>query len=266
MRAASTLAVVLAFAGACDQVTDPLTFGPRRIQVEAVLDLGFRNQYATINWSSPDARMDPIPDAVATLRTSDGLVIVAGLPNITAPTALGRLYQFKLDTSAVTLKPGETYQLTVAVGGTEVTGKTIVPTATMFSSDSGLQPTLFTRLRDTVRLSWPRFAGTSHYQISVVSQFRRPGTGELLFENVYSFFGDTSVVLAGTDNQLASDNPVFQVGTSTIIMVHAVDENYYTYYHASTDPFAGAPPSRLSGGLGVLGSIVPVVIRHYTVR
>lgn len=35
----------------------------------------------------------------------------------------------------------------------------------------------------------------------------------------------------------------------------------YTYYHATVDPFAGIPPSRLQGALGFFESFVPTYRR-----
>lgn len=47
--------------------------------------------------------------------------------------------------------------------------------------------------------------------------------------------------------------------------VAAVDSNYYDY-RVLSDPFVRAPPSRLQGGLGVFGSLVPVTVRTLRVQ
>jgi hypothetical protein len=49
-------------------------------------------------------------------------------------------------------------------------------------------------------------------------------------------------------------------------MVAAVDTNYYQYYRVPGDPFTPAVPSRLTGGLGVFGSVVPVYAKRFSVR
>jgi hypothetical protein len=49
-------------------------------------------------------------------------------------------------------------------------------------------------------------------------------------------------------------------------MVSAVDANYHEYMRIQSDPFAGAPPSRLIGAEGVFGAMVPMLIKSYDVR
>ena len=73
------------------------------------------------------------------------------------------------------------------------------------------------------------------------------------------------MTIAGTARTL-DDDPVFASGFRAVVVVSAVDDNYYTYFRTTVDPFAGAPPSKLTGALGVFGSIAPVVIRQYDVR
>jgi hypothetical protein len=50
------------------------------------------------------------------------------------------------------------------------------------------------------------------------------------------------------------------------VTVSAVDVNYYDYYRAQSDPFAGAPPSHLTGAVGVFGAYVPMLGGQLQVR
>jgi hypothetical protein len=81
----------------------------------------------------------------------------------------------------------------------------------------------------------------------------------------YRFFADTSVALAGTALTIAGDM-VFPPGDDVDIIVNAVDANYYDYYRAQSDPFAGPPPAHLTGAVGVFGSIAPVLFGKLKVR
>ena len=47
------------------------------------------------------------------------------------------------------------------------------------------------------------------------------------------------------------------------VLVAAVDSNFYDYYRTNNDPFTGAGIiSRLTGGLGLFGSLVSAHDRH----
>jgi hypothetical protein len=140
-----------------------------------------------------------------------------------------------------------TYVLHVRTSlGEEVSGTTIIPNATpslffvTLNSD-------FRRLRDTLRLNWPRVPGAGSYEVIV-----KPA-----HLDEYRVFTDTAVVLPGNMLTLAGDM-VFPPGVSASVLIIAVDANYYDYYRAQSDPFAGAAPSHLQGAVGVFGSVVPI--------
>lgn len=118
----------------------------------------------------------------------------------------------------------------------------------------------FDKSRDTVRLSWSRVAGATRYHVSVEVFYRFDN--QQFIDQTYSAFADTSIAIAGTARTLENDE-VFPAGTLAVIQVSAVDDNYYTYYHLKVDPFAGAPPSRLTGAVGVFGSVAAVHQRIY---
>jgi hypothetical protein len=150
----------------------------------------------------------------------------------------------------------------VAPGGgpvfQEATGTTTIPQAELPSSVEEFNE--FDRSRDTLRLVWPRALGARSYQVAIRSDFTTHG--KTFAYDTYTQFADTSVTIAGTARTL-DNNPVFYDETTATITVAAVDDNYYEFYHPTVDPFAGAPPSRLTGALGFFGSVAPVLIRRY---
>jgi hypothetical protein len=110
---------------------------------------------------------------------------------------------------------------------------------------------------DTLRLTWARGAAAAFW----VHIFSSDGFDDVQLDDTeYAFFAHSSVTLAGTA-RTPFDEPVFTGRTATVT-VAAVDENFHEYYRARIDPFAPAPPSRLEGGVGVFGSIVPIIVRH----
>jgi hypothetical protein len=176
-------------------------------------------------------------------------------------------YRFDLQSAGVSLVPGGSYQLRVATrGGEVITGTTTIPSAIPAPVPA---LALFHRLRDTVRLSWAAVGGADGYEAQVWNE----GTVTVFGENYasydlrtlrYAAFLDTSLTLAGTARHF--DDDIFFVDNTAMVVVYAVDANYYAYYRGVGDLFAGAVPSRLTGGLGVFGAVVPVAQRRLAVR
>jgi hypothetical protein len=81
----------------------------------------------------------------------------------------------------------------------------------------------------------------------------------------YRTFADTSITIPGTQLTVAGD-PVFPRGRPVEVLVSAVDMNYYDYYRAQSDPFAGAAPSHLVGAIGVFGAVVPLLLTELQVQ
>ena len=81
----------------------------------------------------------------------------------------------------------------------------------------------------------------------------------------FETFAESTFAIAG-DGRTFFDEPLFVPSQTTHVTVSAVDRNYYEYYRTLSDPFAGAPPSRLEGGYGVFGSLVELTIRSLNVR
>jgi hypothetical protein len=162
------------------------------------------------------------------------------------------------------LQPCQTYELHVVQGPDVVAGSTTVPCAQQ--SAVTMPSRAFSRARDTLRLSWPRVPGAKAYYIAVQNRFTNdpidPGFGTF-----FSTFADTGIAWPGNMRAVDDDDSdaIFLTGANTTIIVYAADDNFYTYYHAQIDPFAGAPPSRLEGAIGVFGSIVPIMRQGLTV-
>lgn len=193
--------------------------------------------------------------ATVTLTGPDDRVFTAAEDPAGAGPAV---YRFRGLQQTGALIPGGTYALrVVSPAGDTVMGETTVPSTA--PAPSNLFVFTFNRQTDTLRLDWRRIPGAKSYQVSV---FGEASTGERFH---YSVFADTTIVLPGTARTFET-NPVFPRNLRVRVVVAAVDDNYYTYFHAAVDPFAGAPPSRLTGALGVFGAAVPVIVRLYDVR
>jgi hypothetical protein len=100
-------------------------------------------------------------------------------------------------------------------------------------------------------------AGARSYQIFIRS-----------IASAYGLFAtDTSVVLPGTLQLLENGEDVFERRLTHQLAVIAVDENYFDYYHRTSDFFTGAGlVMHLDGGIGVFGSVVTVATRTIIVK
>ena len=239
----------------CDQPTDPIDRPERRILVHAVLDAGTLLQRVKVQYVDGNFghRLANIGNAIVTITTPTGAIFVGD------EVADGAEYQFiGLGGSTANLLASGTYTLHILTpAGEEVVGTTTMPTYTdLPEAVFVIQP--FHRETDTLRLEWKRVPRAARYEVAVESFVRAGNTG---FNQLYSTFADTSITIGGKARTL--ENDLVFAGEVATIVVSAVDDNYYTYYHASVDPFAGAPPSRLTGAIGVFGAMVPIVNRTY---
>jgi hypothetical protein len=251
---------------ACN-LEEPLPDPGRQLLVHAILDPAAQNQIITLDWSGAGHR-GPIDSATVTITTPDGRVLQA--TNDVMERQFDRdhrrhgFYRIDLRSAGASLVPGGSYSLRVRTpDGTEASGTTTIPQASPVADDS-TNVIVLNRSRDTVRARWPRVAGAKSYHVLVRNYSAAVADGAFQF-TTYSVFADTSISLAGTARSFESDD-VFEPRHIAIVTVCAVDDNYYTYYHSTIDPFAGAPPSRLTGAIGVFGAIVPVFIQRYDVR
>lgn len=198
---------------------------------------------------------EPVADAQVSITGPDGVTRDAGrLGDPSGQCCLPGMYVFWPSLGGFTLTPGGTYALRIRTpAGEEVTGTTVMPGPVEFA----LQPPhTFFRLRDTLRMTWPRIPGAASYEVMI----RLSHSG-----NEYRVFADTAYTLAGTALTIAGDE-IFPRGEDTDVVVSAVEVNYYDYYRSQSDPFAGAAPSHLTGAVGVFGAIVPIFATRLLVR
>ena len=246
------LALVLS---GCEIPEDPLAPQPRQLLVHAALDAGSSRQVIDIEWSD-GSPINPAFSAAITITGPFGQVYSA---NAESGPNNREVYVI----TQMLVLPGEEYSLRVELGSTVVTGTTTVPDATPIRC-CAIFASPFSFRTDTLRMAWPRVPGAQAYYVTVQNEFG--GSGEpVTYGTFYSTFSDTSVVLPGTLKSF-EDDYAFQDGATATVLVNAADDNFYTYYHAQIDPFAGAPPSRLNGGLGVFGSLVPIAYRRLSVQ
>jgi uncharacterized protein DUF4249 len=257
-------AATLLLAG-CKPPTDVIGSGEQLLLVQAVLDAGASEQYVSVRRTSGFATTSEISNAVVTITDPHGVEYTStrvdqdssdGFP-VSPVVHVIPLHGFAL-------QPGGTYRLRVAIQGGEVAGgiTTIPDAAPVIRSDT---IPVFERSRDTLRLAWPRISGARSYQLLVQMRYRfvtGPDTTSVYASETYRAFRDTSAAVPGTAHSIDDvdvfwrPNPSYTLAGEVIAV--AVDDNYYEYYHATTDPFAGAPRSRLTGAIGVFGSVVPL--------
>lgn len=244
----------------CRNLDEPVSPTKSQLAVHAILDVGDDLQQifiyrtlAGLPTATNASRDEPVRAASVTLTAPNGGTIT-GFESTSDQfyNPVPGLYLFKPTDFGAGLVEGGTYTLHIRTSfGEEVTGTTTIPSPL---SELRVALRVFVRARDTLRLDWPQASGARGYELVL-------GTGKVVW---YRTFADSSVTLPGT--MLTIDgNPVFAGGQAQAI-VDAVDDNYYEYYRAQSDPFAGVPPSRLVGAVGVFGSVVPIIVADLLVR
>jgi hypothetical protein len=242
----------LAAAGCVDQA--PTAATANALIVHAVLDLSTRDQYVVIQSTTGSIdQQRPVTGAIVTITTPDGHALLADetldSTRYLTPSTMPRVttvYRVSLDRYGIDLVPGGTYRLRVTTpDGREVSGVTTIPNAVLDTA-----PTTQTiDRRDTVRMSVPRAVGVSAYE--VVASWR----------SRTAFFSDTAVALPAP--VVSTNGPggiVFEPPTPWMVVVSAVDQNYYDYFRRASDPWTGSGViSHLDGAIGVFGSMVSVL-------
>lgn len=249
-------------AAACEPPTDPLAEPPRRLVVHAVLDAGASAQTVKVQYldGSFGHTLTNVAGAEVSITTPDGRVFHG---QESGTSGSGGLVYSVTGLNRAEIVPGGTYLLRVRTqAGEEASGTTTMPAFTVVPNQP-ITVSRFERARDTLRLTWSSVPLAKRYQVSIQTSF--VDDGRLLSFSTYRVFSDTGIVIAGTARTLENE-PVFLEGTNASVLVAAVDDNYYRYYHPNVDPFAGAPPSNLTGAIGVFGSVVPVRAYSYQVR
>ena len=193
--------------------------------------------------------------ATVSLTTPDGQTLVAREDSEGRGDGKGAgLYRFALP--GASLVRGGTYRLTVlTTKGETLTAATSVP-----QGNAAVAPTqsLFDRVQDTVMLEWPVAPGARSYFVRIETPF-----------GPMSFFTDsTRVRLTGALRNVTFQGlpRVFFPGFPQAVTVSAVDSNYYHWYRTNNDPFSGTGLiNRVTGGLGVFGSVVRLRFEHFEV-
>lgn len=250
---------------ACGDPVQPLLQQPPRVLVHAILDPSADTQRVMLEWTHATNFQVGIVGATVRITNAQGQTANATMrPNV--PPAVGdpARYIFLVSETFLQLQPGGTYQLSVAIAGQPaITGTTTVPNASP-TTTIATRTLPFLRQRDTLRMNLPRVPGATGYRVlSTAHHVLQPD----FFFTAVSVFSDTAVVLPGTLETFEDGQDFFPAGLTVDIVALAVDDNYFKYYQLASDPFAGAPPSRLTGGaLGLFGSIVPLRRHRFPVE
>lgn len=258
-------ALVIMLSVACMNLDDPTAAARPQLVVHAILDasgalqtiLVYRARTGTDSISVTGGIGDdePINGASVTVTAPDGTNMIATQRDSLFSLGPGE-YGFMPSRYAVDMLHGGTFTLHVRTSsGEEVSGTTTVPVAPATERFCCFAEASFHHLTDTLRLSWPPVQGARSYEVIVKTAQQRD----------YRVFTDTAIAIPGTALMLAGDM-VFPPGARATVSVSAVDANYYEYYRAQSDPFAGAPPTPLTGAVGVFGSIVPLFALGFLIR
>jgi len=184
-------------------------------------------------------------DAIVTLKTPSGATLVGREDNTVLFSTGGGVYRFSLPGSA--LERNGTYRLSVLTrSGERLGAETAVP-----SGDAAVvaESRTFDRTGDPLILEWPATPGARSYLVRVETPY-----GPRSF-----FTADTRVRLSGDlrNAELDALPHVFIPGFPQTVTVSAVDSNYYDWFRTHNDALSGTGViNRVSGGLGVFGSLV----------
>ncbi len=148
------------------------------------------------------------------------------------------------------LVPGAKYELRVHTpDGDNVTASTRMPKPSI--RFSGGLTRIFNRDHDLIAAQWTAASATRAYAVRIESPF-----------GPFFLFTDSLSFRTNGDlrNLFPSDlERVFIPGFRQDILIAAVDSNFYDYYRTNNDPFTGAGIiSRVNGGLGMFGALVPI--------
>jgi len=277
VRSAFIVASAVIGVAACSLPEKTIAPEQHLIVVHAILDLSTKNQFVMLSHtddrnSNYVSTVDTgLLSSVVTVTTPEGIVMTARRDSVY--DSYGKRYYpaaaLRITPSdfGVTLTPGATYSLRVqTTAGEVVTGTTTVPLATPVAMSQG---DLFHRDIDTLRLTWHGVAGAAAYFIGF-DQIIKTGT-DTFFYSRYSRLAFGPIDFAGHAKADADGADIFgsycsPCAIEMAVLVAAVDSNYYQYYRKPGDPFAPALPSRLTGAIGVFGSMVPIWYKHFTVR
>lgn len=271
LTALATAAGIVAMAG-CEIEKVQIPQPPSQVAMHAVLSASAASQVVLLErtrngsvtvYGSPFDLADPVvsdhgiaePGASVRMVTPAGDTIDAIEDSQVRDDRKGAgIYRFAL--SGTALQRGARYRLLVnTTQGEQLVAETIVPSGA--PAMSALSRT-FDRSGDTVTLSWPAAAAARAYWVRVETPF-----GPRFF-----FTDSTHVRLTGElRNTQATGLPrVFIPGFQQPVTVSAVDSNYYDWYRSHNNAVSGEGlVNRVSGGLGVFGSLVRLEFESWNV-
>ena len=193
-------------------------------------------------------------DAIVTLTTPSGATLVAREDNTVLFSTGGGVYRFSLPGSA--LERNGTYRLSVLTrSGERLGAETVVPSGAVAVV---AESRTFDRSGDPLVVEWPPTPGARSYLVRVETPY-----GPRSF-----FTADTRVRLSGAlrNADLDALPHVFIPGFPQTVTVSAVDSNYYDWFRTHNDALSGTGViNRVSGGLGVFGSLVRLRLLDLTV-
>jgi hypothetical protein len=193
--------------------------------------------------------------AIVHLTTPDGSMLVAREDRTVRQDRKGQgIYRFDLPGSAL-VRNGR-YELRVqTTDGTILTAETSVPEGTAAPAAT---ERVFDRSSDEVVLEWPSVTGARSYLVRIESPF-----------GPRWFFTDTTFVRLTGDLrniEIAGIPRVFIPGFPQAVTVSAVDSNFYDWYRTHNNVFSGEGIiSRVTGGIGVFGSLVRLRFEEFDV-
>jgi uncharacterized protein DUF4249 len=260
MRSAWSHAIAVAglVLAACTNLEAPTDATQPQLVVHAVLDVNAPGQIILISRARTGQSVitgaisddEPVSGAVVTITDPNGAVLTAQELNTSRGVYV---------VTGQVISPSARYTLFVRTPeGEQVSGTTAVPAVPPSVIAVPLAPTdTFFRVRDTLRLLWPSIPGARNYEVLLRSSRS---------DVEYRTFTDTNAIALPGTTLTIGGKMAFPPRARVDVLVSAVDANYYDYYRAQSDPFAGAAPSHLTGAVGVFGSTGAVMLTSLRVR
>ena len=203
---------------------------------------------------------EPLSNASVRLLTDADTTGVVAVETRVRGRGTGR---YVVPRAALAIVPGRRYRLRIrTASGDSVSGETRVPSAAAGwtpGSGSTAVPAALSRSTDTLRLGWTPIPDARTYAIRIET----PNGPWFLFSD------STQFSLAGTLRNFFSDGlpAVWYPGFVQPLSVVAADRNFYDYNRSGNDPFGGSGLiSSVQGGLGLFGSVLPILRRDVSVR
>lgn len=203
---------------------------------------------------------EPLSNATVRLLTDQDTAGVTAVETRFRGRLTGR---YVIPRATLSVTPGRRYRLRIrTANGDTVSGETRIPSANSAwvpGSGSTTTPVTISRSTDTLRLNWAPSPDARTYAIRIET----PNGPWFLFSD------STTFSLAGTLRNFFADGlpSVWYPGFVQPLSVVAVDRNFYDYNRSGNDPFGGSGLiSSVQGGLGLFGSVVPILRRDVTVR